>query len=136
MNSDQAEVEAKKWFKDQAFLADANIAWPDEEFAVPDGNNWVRFNYEENDGRQASMGSPGSNRFRQFGIVTIQVFQPQGQGSKGARTLSAAIATALKGAITTNSIHFFNVFDRPIGNDTKGYYQRNVVASFYYDEIT
>lgn len=136
MNSSQAEAEIKTWFNAQSFLDADNIAWPDEEFTVPDGENWVRFNCVENDGRQATMGSPGANRFRQFGIVTVQVFQPQGQGSKGARTLSAAIATALKGTVTTNGVHFFDVYDRPVGNDENGFYQRNVIASFYYDEIT
>lgn len=136
MDFSAAEADMKKWFKDQAFLPDANIAWPDQKFTVPNDENWVRFTCQENDGGQASTGSPGSNLFRQFGIVTIQVFQPQGQGSKGARTLAASILTALKGAQTTNGVEFFDVYGRQVGNDGNGYYQINVVASFRYDEIT
>lgn len=135
MNFDQAEAEIRKFF-DDAWSDATEIAWPDKKFAVPENETWVRFNCQENDGRQATMGSPGSNRFRQFGIVTIQVFQPQDQGSTDAREKAAIALTAFKGGVTTNGVHFFDVYGRQVGNDENGFYQINVIASFYYDEIT
>lgn len=135
MNFDEAEQDVRDFFE-TSWAALTAIAWPDLEFTVPSGETWVRFNSQEGGGRQASMGSPGNNRFRQIGIVTVQVFQPQGQGSKDARAKAAIALTAFKGATTTNGVKFFDVFGRQIGNDENGYYQINVIASFYYDEIT
>lgn len=135
MNFDEAEAEIRDFFN-TAWADLTEIAWPDIEFTVPEGETWVRFNCQENDGRQVSMGSVGANRFRHFGIVTVQVFQPQGQGSKDARTKATVALGAFMGAQTTNKITFNEVFGRQIGNDGKGFYQINVVASFYYDELT
>jgi hypothetical protein len=135
MNFSDAELEIRQFFND-AWDGLTEIAWPDIEFTIPDGETWVRFNCQETDGRQASIGSPGSNRFRQFGLLTIQIFQPLGQGSKDARTKANVALDALKGAVTDNGVYFFDVYGRQIGNDQNGYYQINVIASFYYDDIT
>jgi len=135
MNFEQSEAEIRKHFKD-AWDALTPISWPDIKFDRPDGESWVRFNCQENDGSQVSMGSPGNNRFRQFGIVTIQVFQPNGQGSKDARSKATTALGAFKGITTTNGVKFFDAYCRNVGNDGNGFYQINVVTSFYYDEIT
>lgn len=139
MNFIQAEAEIRKFFKDGWIAAGNNaarIAWPDVKFTIPEGESWVRFNCAENDGAQVSMGNPGANRFRHYGIVTIQVFQPQDQGSKEARQLATDALGVFMGAQTTNGVIFYNVLGRQIGNDGAGFYQINVLASFYYDEIT
>lgn len=135
MNLDTAEAEIRAFF-DTAWASLTEIAWPDVEFTVPEGETWVRFNCRENEGRQVSMGSVGSNRFRHFGIVTIQIFQPQGQGSNDARIKAAVAMDAFMGQKTTNDIVFNEVFGLQVGNDGSGYFQINVAASFYYDEIT
>lgn len=135
MNFIEAEAEIRKFFND-AWAGATAIAWPDLKFAIPDRENWVRFDCAENDGQQVSMGSPGSNRFRHYGIVTIQIFQPQDQGSKDARQLASNALGVFMGAVTTNGVHFQDVQGRQIGNDGNGFYQINVVAPFYYDEIT
>lgn len=139
MNINQAEADIRAFFKAAWVAAGFNasyIAWPDVKFTVPEGQTWVRFNCQENDGRQVSMGSPGSNRFRQFGQVILQIFQPAGQGSKDARTKAAAALDAFKGAVTSSGVHFQNVYGRQVGNDENGFYQINVIANFYYDDIT
>jgi hypothetical protein len=135
MNFTQAEAEIRSFFK-TAWAGQTEIAWPDVEFDRPNDQTWVRFNCAENAGFQASMGSIGSNRFRHLGVVTIQVFQPEGQGSKDARAKANNALGAFMGAETTNDIHFFDVAANQIGNDGSGYYQINVTASFRYDEIT
>ncbi len=139
MNFNEAEAELRAFV--QAFWIAAGynpdfIAWPDVDFTIPTNETWVRFTCQENDGQQASIGSPGSNRFRQFGIITLQIFQPKGQGSKDARVKATTALGAFKGAVTTNNVHFQNVYGRQVGNDDKGFYQINVVAPFYYDDIT
>lgn len=135
MNFIQAEAEIRKFFSD-AWDGATDIAWPDLKFTIPERESWVRFTCVENDGQQVSMGNPGANRFRHYGIVTIQVFQPQDQGSKEARQLATDALGVFMGATTTNGVIFQNVQGRQIGNDGAGFYQINVVASFYYDEIT
>lgn len=136
MNFVEAEAELRKFVKDAAIVDEAYVAWPDRKFTVPERETWVRFDCQEVEGRQASIGSPSNNRFRHFGVVTLQVFQPQGQGSKDARSKAAAALGAFMGATTTNGIVFENAVPRRIGNDGNGFYQINVVVSFYYDELT
>lgn len=137
MNADQAEAAIRKWFNGVWPGEADEIAWPDLKFDCPTDKTWVRFDCKENDGQQVSMGSPGNNRFRQFGILTLSIFQPEDQGSKEARQYAAIIATALKGTQTADDgVYFFDVSSRQVGSDGKGFYQINVVSSFYYDEIT
>lgn len=140
MNFNEAEIDIRQFFNTAwiaAFpLGTPPIAWPDIEFTIPTDKTWIRFTCQENDGQQVSMGSPNANRFRQYGVIILQIFQPQGQGSKDARVKAAAALSAFKGAVTTNGVHFYDVYGRQIGNDGKGFEQINVVSSFYYDEIT
>lgn len=141
MNLEQAEADIRKFFDAAwtAAFASPNtppIAWPDIEFTIPENKTWVRFNCQENGGQQVGMGDPGNNRFRRFGIVTIQVFQPRGQGSKDARTKAAAARDLFTGAQTTGGVTFQDVSARQVGDDGHGFYQVNVFAPFWYDEIT
>lgn len=135
MNFLQAEAEIRKHF-DTLWANQTEIAWPDQKFDIPTDKSWVRFTSQENEGGQVSIGSPGNNRFRSFGLVSIQVFQPGGQGSIEARTLATAALGAFKGKQTANGIEFFDAYARQVGTDEKGWYQINVFASFYYDELT
>jgi hypothetical protein len=134
MNFNQAEASIRKYFNAQ-WAGLTPIAWPDTNFVPPSGETWVRFNCQEINGEQSTMGSPGSNRFRHSGIITIQVFQPQGQNSRDARVKATAAIAAFMG-VENEGILFFNVQGRQLGNDGQGYYQINVLASFRYDEIT
>jgi hypothetical protein len=107
------------------------IAWPDMKF-TPRNSTWVRFSMKNNAARQASIGAPGNNLFRRYGIITIQVFQKEGQASKDARTKADAaadifITESLDGFI------FSNVNARDIGPDGAGWYQWNVIAEYQYD---
>lgn len=136
MNFSQAEAAMRAWFAG-VWETPETISWPDLKFTTPNDQIWARFDCKETDGSQVSMGSPNSNRFRQFGILTIQIFQPEDQGSTEARSKAADVLTALKGTQTAaDGVTFFDVSGRQVGNDGNGFYQINVVASFYYDEIT
>lgn len=140
MNLDEAEADIRKFFAAAwaaAFPSSTPlIAWPDIEFTIPENKTWLRFNCQENGGQQVAMGDPGNNRFRRFGIVTVQVFQPRGSGSKDARTKASAARNIFTGAQTTGGVTFIDVSARQIGDDGHGYYQINVLAPFWYDEIT
>lgn len=110
------------------------IAWPDVDFTPPDGASWVRFDMKHNDAYQASVGSPGSNKFRRVGIVTIQIFTPPGNATKTARQLADFAVAIFQGVQTSGGIVFYDVGMREVGKDPNGWLQTNVVASFRYDE--
>lgn len=135
MNFNEAEQDIRAHFS-AAWSDLTPIAWPDLNFTIPDGTIWVRFNNAEFQGSQISMGSPTNNRFRQFGVVTLQIFQPQGQASSDARSKAVTAINAFKGVTTTNGVKFYDVYSRNIGNDGNGWFQINVISSYYYDDIT
>ena len=134
MNYDEAEKEVRAFFNTQWGNL-TSISWPDLEFNKPNAT-WVRFNFAEDQGQQISVGAPGSNRFRHYGILTLQIFSVQGDSSKDARAKATRALEIFMGTKTQNGVKFYNVSARPVGNTDDGYYQINVTASFYYDEIT
>jgi hypothetical protein len=128
-----AEAAVRAFFSAQWNSA-TPVAWPDVSFTPPNGT-WVRFSMKNNIGHQASMGSPGSNLFRRRGIITIQVFQKEGQGSTDART-KAELAADIFIEQKLTGFTFSNVNARDIGADGAGWYQWNVTAEYKYDRIT
>lgn len=134
MNFGSAEAAIIKFF-DTGWGDLTKVAWPDSSFDPPSDETWVRFKCQENAGRQSSMGSPGSNRFRHMGIITIQVFQPEDQNSKDAREKADAALAIFMGN-STQGIYFYEATARQVGNDDRGWYQINVNVSFRYDQIT
>lgn len=135
MNFAQAEADIRDFFN-TGWNGASPVAWPDVEFTIPEAEIWVRFNCQENGGQQVSMGDPGNNRFRRFGIVTVQVFAPRGDASKNARAKASTARDLFTGAQSTGGVTFYDVSARQIGDDGNGFYQINVFAPFYYDEIT
>lgn len=134
MNFKEAEAAIRAYFN-TGWAAATSIAWPDQPFTPPDSETWVRFSMKNNDGFQASMGSPGANRYRRVGVVYIQIFQPAGQGSTDARA-KADIAADIFIANALSGVIFKNVNARDIGPDDAGFYQWLVSAEFQYDRIT
>jgi len=138
MNFKQAEGEIIGYFNTQINGA-VPISWPNVPFTLPADGSWVRFTMKNNDGRQVTMGSPGANRYRRIGIVTIQVFRK----IKASRPESTSKVLELADTVADifianqlNGILFKNVNARDVGNDGNGWYQYNVTAEFQYDRIT
>jgi hypothetical protein len=111
-----------------------SIAWPDVPFTPPNAT-WVRFTLKNNAGFQATIGAPGSNMLRRIGVVYIQVFQKEGQGSTDARS-KADTAADIFIANGLSGVTFSNVNVRDIGPDGNGWYQVNVSAEYRHDHIT
>lgn len=134
MNLEAATAAMRKYF-DGVWNDPDTVSYDDAPFTKPKNKTWVRFNIQHADGYQASIGSPGSNRFRSEGLIVAQVFQPQGKASKEARQKADQIIEAYRG--TDNSgIHYFDVQPKEVGNDGAGWYQINVLIYFRYDHIT
>jgi len=111
------------------------IVWGDDNQYQPDSDPWVRFNILHNDGLQATIGSPGNNRFDRFGVITVQIFVRQGDYGIKAREL-ATKALKLYEGVQDNDIIYSNAFVREVGNDGRGWQQINALINFRYEEIT
>lgn len=133
MNFETAPAAINAFFA-AAWGSTSQVAYDDVKFDVPNSLPWVRLNVRHIDGYQASMGSPGNNKFRRIGNVTAQVFAPVGNAKKTALQLAQQIVNIFRGA-EHQGISFYNVVSREIGADGHGFYQINVTAEFRYDEI-
>lgn len=110
------------------------VAYDDVDFTIPSGETWVRLNVKTVDGYQASIGAPTNNRQRREGIITVQVFSPQGQGSIDARKKADLVIGHFLNQ-EASGIIFYDVHAREVGNDGAGWYQINVLIKFRYDHI-
>ncbi|PSL23475.1 phage tail terminator-like protein [Dyadobacter jiangsuensis] len=117
-----------------AWGATTKVAYDDVKFDIPNSETWVRLKIAHVDGYQASIGSPSSNKFRREGLITAQIFQPQGNASKDARKKADLIIPIFQGK-QISGITFYDVQAREIGNDGAGWHQINVLSKFYYDVI-
>ncbi|PZQ46170.1 MAG: hypothetical protein DI551_05685 [Micavibrio aeruginosavorus] len=109
----------------------APVAFDDVKFDIPQAT-WARLNIRHNLGNQTTMGDPGNNRHEQQGVVTVQIFEPQGNHGIDARVKAQAAASLFRGK-SAQGIHFFETTYREIGNDGAGFFQINVTARFRYD---
>ncbi|MDB5490359.1 MAG: hypothetical protein JWO78_208 [Micavibrio sp.] len=120
---------AKAWGKK------TDVAYEDTNFDPPSGKTWVRLNIKVFDGYQASIGSPGNNRQRRKGLVTVQVFQPQGKAGIDARAKAKDAVDVFMNR-SEDGITFKKVYPKTVGNDGNGYYQAQALALFEYDDIS
>lgn len=133
MDYSQAVTLMRQYFHDN--FSSADIYLPDQNADPQEGLPWVRFNILHGDGRQVSMGDPSNNRFERRGVITIQIFTPQGDNSVSATTLADEILKLYEG-VDINGILYFDAYAREVGNDGRGWYQINVLTSFKYENIT
>lgn len=132
----QTAINTMRGFFSTQWGAKSTILWgQDDPTPIPNDDEWVRFNILHSEGPQVSIGSPGSNRFRRFGVITLQIFQKEGKYGTPALTL-ANDAMGIYTGTTDSDIIYRNPILREVGNDGHGWYQINVVINFQYDEIT
>jgi hypothetical protein len=134
MNYHDAVAEIKKYFAEQWDNL-TGVAYDDFPFTTPDNTPWVRLNIRHEDGYQASVGSPQSNKFRRDGLVTVQIFTPKGQAQITALQTADAVVNIFEAKPRISGIMFNNVRVNEIGDDGFGWYQINVKADFSYDTI-
>lgn len=71
----------------------------------PPVKNSVRLTILDGEGRNASVGSPGTNLVRHAGVVAIQVFTEGGKGTAASRAYEDQIATIFRN-VTVDGIRF------------------------------
>ena len=129
MNFTTAEAHLRAHFETE--WDDATpILWPDVRAAIPN-ETWVRFSMKNNEGAQKTIGA-STNRFVRDGVVIIQIFQKENQGSTDARA-KADLAADIFLANGLDGFRFSRVNAQDIGADGKGWYQWNVTAEYEYD---
>lgn len=109
---------------------------------LPPGNApWARVNVRHTTAPQVTLGGVGGRRFRNYGILTVQVFSVDGAkgGTGGGLTQADALAKividAFQGKSTKpDGVEFRNVRANEIGS-SGSWFQTNVIADFEYDII-
>lgn len=71
----------------------------------PPSKNSVRLTILDGEGRNASVGSPGTNLVRHAGVVAIQVYTDGGKGTAASRAYEDLIATIFRN-VTVDGIRF------------------------------
>ncbi len=96
---------------------------------------WARVTLQHGPGGQTALtGATGKNRFDRTGILTVQIFIPNGQGLSQGFILGKIMADAFEGKATASQVWFRNVIVTPIGPSDE-WFQLNVTVEFSYDEI-
>jgi hypothetical protein len=117
------------------------VIYPDDGQDLPDDGPYARVTVQHNLQSQVTVGGKLSNggpgqRFRAFGIITVQIFTISGDGLTTAHTLSTLVKNAFQGKNTgSDEIEFRNARINEIGQDGP-WHQINVLAEFNYDEIS
>lgn len=117
---------------DTEWADETPVDWPNTAFAKPDRDPWIRFRIRPADAGQADMAS--SPRFRHDGAVIVQVFVREHTGDGRAKEL-ADKAAAIFRRTTIGSSVFRTPRANDIGPDGRGWYQINVIAPYYRDEV-
>lgn len=92
---------------------------------------WLRAQFAPNDGFQASMGG-GPNRYRRFGLLTVQVFTPGGQGKRANGAICQTLMRGFEGQ-AAGAVSFENVRTVEVGR-SDAWFQQNVVMEWDYDD--
>lgn len=121
-----------------AAQAGGRLKYPDvaSKLVPPDDQlPWATITLRHTSSTQATLaGELGRRRFRRSGVVTVQVFEPAGQGLAKAVDIPQIIQHAFEGHATAGGIWFRNVTLSEIGQ-SGAFHQTNISAIFEYDEI-
>ena len=105
------------------------VAWPNKGFQPQSQEPWVRLTILGGDGRQVAT---AGRRLRRVGVITAQVFVPEGSGDRKAHEIADAVAGIFE-AMTLEGVRFRAADLEHVGADG-GWYQLNVSIPFEWDE--
>lgn len=108
--------------------------YDDINYKPPKDTPYARVQVEESLGTQRSLGSTGNRFFSGYGIVTISVFTPVGNGVTLADRYVNVAWKAFLGKTTPEGIQFLNTRRRDIGVSGE-FLQTKIIADYVYDTI-
>lgn len=86
------------------------------------------------DAFQVTMGSTSNRRFRRYGVMTIQILTPRGQGHLLEDRYAKIVFDSLEGECTTEGVELYKV--TPLAGFNAGAYRvKQINVEFDYDEI-
>lgn len=136
LNEIEASSLLERYF-DTQWGARTPINW-DNDNATPSGSH-VAFTIDHAASVTLGMGAVDADGFRtetyrNVGVLTVQVFTPQGTGTEESRELTEGVRSILQG-FQSGSLRVKEVTPRKVGEDGNGFWQVNCDASFEYKEV-
>lgn len=123
--------------------AAVDAALTTEQFIKPNtrdkparGTPWVTYTMNTLDNRNMTMGARATGSGIRFneGQVEFQCFVPEGTGIDDAVALAEKVAASLRGETFAGG-HFRDLRLVELGADGEGWYQYNVIAEFFHEEV-
>jgi hypothetical protein len=117
------------------------LLYQDRRRDLPASGSYARITVNHNTAPQVTLGGKTSlggsgERFRNFGIVTVQIFTDSDDGLTTSDVLVKVALDAFRGQKTgEDRVEFRNTRMNEIGQDGP-WHQTNVLAEFDYDEVT
>ncbi len=103
----------------------------------PNEAAWARVSMVTATGNQVAFGdNTGARRYREVGIVTVQIFTPLSAQSdlRDAAALAQVAVAAFRGVETPGGVEFLNVTPTRVG-PSEAWFQYNITADFNYDSL-
>lgn len=133
MSYEQVRKDVQEFFSENFTGVEAEkIAWDNVSFTPVNGEAWVRVSLQHNISNMVSVGGPNV-KIRRFGILFVQVFVPEGNGTALAEQIADNVATTLEAKQMDTGLTFQETTKREVGVGA-GWYQVNVSTPFYYDD--
>jgi len=110
------------------------VAYEDEEYDKPiDRSAHVRLTIREYVSRQETLGRVGTRRYLREGAAFVEVFVPEGKGTKEADDLSELVRTVLEGVRVSGGLWFLhmNLRELPVKD---AHYRQTCEAIFNYEQ--
>jgi hypothetical protein len=96
---------------------------------------WARLTVRHGPSAQASLsGATGTSRYERSGILTAQIFIPNGEGLALGYSLAKTVIDAFEGKATPRQVWFRNATVNEVG-PSEEWFQMNVTIGFTYDEV-
>lgn len=111
------------------YRPNVDIAWPNANYTPTSGEEWVRLNILPASSRQvATVG----DKWRHPGVVSVQIFVPEGTGDGKAYAIADDVAAVFQG-MTLSGVRFKATSANTVGPDADGWYQVQADTDFEYD---
>jgi len=133
-----------------AWLADGNssvvpIVYDNVEGSdPPDGEDpvtnrvlpWCRISVRDTIEDQECLGPPGQRRFKNEGIVTVEIYTAVGDGYALGDVLARVAKLSFRGNSTSGGVHFFRVTSRKLGRDPlkRAWARVDVTADYWHED--
>lgn len=105
------------------------IAWPNMVYIPQQDVPFIRPNITQTTSQRINAGDVGY--YRDFGLMTVQVFTSRRKGARENANLASAIVTLFReynyGGLFCGTPHI------EVVGETKEWYQSNVIVDYYYD---